>query len=387
MKRILLLAALFFSIGSGFAQSLSSGFYRIQNQYTGRYMKVRDNYGYLDMKQSDPDLTAITTIYGVENAIVDPGTVMYIQPVGEQYNVIAQGTDMHSIIGYYIRFMATNNGTTWRAYQSKSGATKYISDEYDCPADEKYSSLNTSTSKSRDWYVTPIDASTDTYSAVKPTIQVENKYYAAYFAGYAFDLVSEGMKAYYIDLVQDGYCRLAEITGTVPAATPVIIECSSNNPYNNKIQPVSSSVTSVKGNKLTGVYFDIDENDSHRRYVTYNANTMRVLGLTSDGKLGLVTNSSLSHVPENTFYMTVASGTAASLEVVEEIPAAKIVVGDADGDGKVSVSDITKVASMIIEGITGSSANPAADVDGDGKVSVSDITALAAKILEQSQSN
>ncbi|MDO5447854.1 MAG: choice-of-anchor J domain-containing protein, partial [Prevotellaceae bacterium] len=55
--------------------------------------------------------------------------------------------------------------------------------------------------------------------------------------------------------------------------------------------------------------------------------------------------------------------------------------GDADGDGVVTVSDITAIAAYIL-GNTPANFNAAnADVDGDGQITVSDITATAAIIL------
>ena len=53
--------------------------------------------------------------------------------------------------------------------------------------------------------------------------------------------------------------------------------------------------------------------------------------------------------------------------------------GDVNGDGKVNVSDVTKLINMIL-GIIPTNQD-AADVNADGKVNVSDVTALINIIL------
>ncbi|MDO5447103.1 MAG: dockerin type I repeat-containing protein [Prevotellaceae bacterium] len=62
-------------------------------------------------------------------------------------------------------------------------------------------------------------------------------------------------------------------------------------------------------------------------------------------------------------------------------PKSDVVIGDADEDGVVTVSDITTIASFIL-GNNPSPFNKAnADVDGDGEITVSDITGTAGIIL------
>ena len=53
--------------------------------------------------------------------------------------------------------------------------------------------------------------------------------------------------------------------------------------------------------------------------------------------------------------------------------------GDADGDGNVTVGDVTAIIDMILSGVT--TGNPAADVDGNGSVDIADVTALLDMIL------
>ena len=48
--------------------------------------------------------------------------------------------------------------------------------------------------------------------------------------------------------------------------------------------------------------------------------------------------------------------------------------GDVDGDGRVTIADVTGLIDLLLNG-TGDS-NPVADVDGDGRVTIADVTAL-----------
>lgn len=54
-------------------------------------------------------------------------------------------------------------------------------------------------------------------------------------------------------------------------------------------------------------------------------------------------------------------------------------LGDVDGDGVVSISDVTTLIDMLLNGDT--AGHPEADVDGDGKVSISDVTDLIDLLL------
>ena len=52
--------------------------------------------------------------------------------------------------------------------------------------------------------------------------------------------------------------------------------------------------------------------------------------------------------------------------------------GDVNGDGEVSISDITDLIDLLLSG----GDSPLADVNGDGKVSISDVIAIIDKLLE-----
>ena len=55
-------------------------------------------------------------------------------------------------------------------------------------------------------------------------------------------------------------------------------------------------------------------------------------------------------------------------------------IGDLDGDGSISVSDVTELITLILYG-TGNTDLAVADVDQDGSISVSDVTRLIERVL------
>ena len=63
---------------------------------------------------------------------------------------------------------------------------------------------------------------------------------------------------------------------------------------------------------------------------------------------------------------------------IEPIP---VMTGDVDGDGKVSIADVTGLINMLLKGATSAADYPAADVDGDGKITIADITGLINMLL------
>lgn len=99
---------------------------------------------------------------------------------------------------------------------------------------------------------------------------------------------------------------LEEITGTVPAGTPVIMECSTNAPSTNRLN-VGGTAPQISDNKLNGVYFNCSLG-GHINRIEYDKATMRVLGICSDGSLGFITDESLDYIPANSCYIRVDKG-------------------------------------------------------------------------------
>ena len=120
----------------------------------------------------------------------------------------------------------------------------------------------------------------------------------------------------------------------VSASTPVIIECASNNPANNRLELLTTSSAQIQSNKLTGVYFCNGKRPagSTDAYKIFDASTMRIFTV-ANGKL-VISNNDTDRltklrtrdwtnnvviepfcIPANTCYLTASAGTPAVLNV------------------------------------------------------------------------
>ncbi len=360
MKRIKLLSLIALFALSAQAQLTGDGYYRVQNEGTKRYATVIDGYGKINMQTTDADLNALQTVLGFEEVESDPASVIYIKKISGGYDLQAQGTGSYKIVGYALQMTDFGDGT-YGAYAVSNTVRKNLGDVAISPiASEeknKYGSVVTNSSLIA-WYVKPVSSdSEDNYFGIKPTIQVGDKYYTTFVACFPFTFASEGMKAYAIETVNEEKAMAVykELTGTIEPGTPVIIECSSNDPKNNKLNIAGDPAYGEKpltsaGNQLKGVYFchyqDLAYDSKHLDAVQYNRNTMRVLGKAADGSLAFVKSNSLEYVPANTAYITV-SGTVLSpntLLVVDETAGITNKVADKVQPGNVYTLQGIKVA-------------------------------------------
>lgn len=299
---ILLLAA---SLSAN-AQLSGNGYYRLQNATTTRYVRIIDNRGSIDVASTDVDLGALQTVLNFQNVDYDPATVMYISKLNStDYNIATQGISLYSMMGFGIKFRATNKGT-YGAYQEKAGMAKYLNDTPVASANDIYGYVLSNSSQNREWNIIPVSAESDNYLGVKPQVCIDGKYYCAYYSGFPFIFASDGMKAFYVTHVdtQYGICVTEELSGTIPASTPVIIECQSEYAKDNRLELLApgTAVPPVSGNLLAGAYFQNNSN-KHRNRVDYDSKTMRVLGQTDNGVLGFVKDSKLTAIAANTCYL------------------------------------------------------------------------------------
>ena len=312
MKRFLFFLFVSVVFNFAFAQYNGSGYYRVQNKVTGRYIRVIDNKGSIDIATTNADLGALETKKGFENVVSDPASVIYITPAGDGYNFVAQGTSSYSIISYYVKLRNGSNGS-YRAYAQHGGFTKYLCDE-----NTTYSEgvVLTNGTKTQEWYIKPVNQADEQYFAFKPTVTVGNEYYTTIYAAFPFTLPA-GMTAYYVSAVDGGQAVWKEVKdGKVPASTAVYVKCKSSNYADNKITIGDNGVGSLSGNLMKGVYFN-NGTRKHNNQLAYNPKTMRVLGVMSDGKLGFVT-ANLDFIPANTAYLVVPESSPAELSLVSE---------------------------------------------------------------------
>ena len=346
MKKTLFacLALLFATLSARGAQPVSvystDGYYRVQNYATERYTYVTDNTDNSDIARNAFDMAAIQLWKDLDRAISDPASIIYIEQHGtDHYDLRAQGTGVYAMLGMYVNVKASSSPAfkSLGLYEvSATGsfggvtATKYLSDGEQASVPDGVMSLN-GTGQYRQWAVFPVSATDeDNYFGITPTIMVGTKHYYPFYAAFPFNFHSAGMKAYIVTKVDDkmGMAVMTEVTGAVPASTPVLIECSSALATNNRLDLLASSGAALSGNLLKGVYFCNQKRPKSKDALTaFDANTMRVLGVTAGGELGFVSQSTNlktfsnkegSYLPANQAYLPVSEGTPSELKLVTE---------------------------------------------------------------------
>lgn len=332
MKNKLILYALhFFFLFNicAYAQDITPGYYRVTNVGLSSYggtikgKTVKEecyayvaNGSYIMAKGSGAkqNIQSMQMFTGIDNAVVSPQTVVYITKQGNNYDLEAQGKTLSQIAGGYDIKVELVYGTTdtYTLTTTVSGIAaslwvdKTKTGMYNMEGDMAYPTNYQATTTSqgedayRQWKIVPISTTSNNYAAVNACLKVKDeedetkyKYYAPYYASYPFKLASPGMKAYYVSSINDKKYTLQEITSEViPGATPVIIECPSNNPTDCKIEPLRGDYGSISGNKLKGVYF-CNLSMSPTTYsdcrTEFKSESMRVWAV-KDGKLILTNN-------------------------------------------------------------------------------------------------
>lgn len=314
MKRLILLLISGITALPILAQLNGDGYYRLQSTSKyGRYLTISNN------KVDETNKNAITggsegNVYGlktINDAVSDPSSIIYISKENSTtsnnaYNIQAQGINPLGFLknnGAELCIYPDSKKGGYFIYGNKGSITLFLVDNNGSDGYIKVARRN-AYPEYQNWNVKPVDGTTEYLGiAPDPNIKVGDKYYTTIYASFPFQL-GEGMKAYYVGegKLDNGtpYAELKEINSKVPAATPVIIECSSLEPADNKVTLLIDGPAAVSGNKLKGVYFCYakmkgntgQENTSAnyqsiKNVVNYDSKKMRVLGLVS-GKLGLV---------------------------------------------------------------------------------------------------
>lgn len=313
MKKFLLLIFAFLFSFPIFADLNGNGYYRVQNAYTKRYIYVLDNYGSYSFSSTSADVGAIELFMDVTRKNSDPATVMFVRNQSESYyDIAAQGTSIYSILSAYVKLREANSyegAMAYNIYASKSSLVKYLSDRWkDLSDDEGLISVDKADAVLRYWYFNPIDAATDEFFGIAPSITAGGKYYHPFFAGFPFKANSEGMKFYVVKEVDPiGVAVISEVNEAVPAGTPVIVECSNPLASGNRLDIRDfSDYGNAAGNQLTGIYFDNNNSDPvHYNRTPFDRNSMRVLGVV-DGKLAFV-RANYDFVPRNQAFLNLSN--------------------------------------------------------------------------------
>jgi len=303
---------------TGIKAQIADGFYYVKNAYTERYISIADNdknhYNISIEAGGRKTLGGLKAFKSWDNVRTDPSCVVYVRNVsGNQYDLEGQGSSLSKLTGGKLNATLTPNGDgSYKASGTYKGVTVTLGDNSPSKtADESVLATGAEDNVSN-WIPVAVNTG-DNYIGIKPDVEADGAYYGTIFAGFAFKLASSGMKAYYISEVSGSKFTLKEISGTIPAKTPVIVKCSSNDPANNKIEPVTSGGSAVSDNKLGGVYCATTK----LRFTTvtlYDPTKMRVIG-SANGKLAFVKASASDlfeekYLKANKAYLAVPSGSA-----------------------------------------------------------------------------
>ena len=399
------------------------------------------------------EIFLMNDIHLVEDAdCIDPSSVLYLQnSSGSLYNIIGQGTSLLTLTtGSYKASVELifNDIYATISRSSGSGANAKYSVSVNIEASDveniNYSSLafafgkslfmsqaklgsyyfydnngtfSINSSNSADnakWYIEPV-----TYFNVKADVEFNDKYYTTLCVPFAYTLGINVINAYAIKSIgADGKLEIEPVAtngGTVPAGTPVLLECDSNVAAECRLQltstvpTFSSAVNKVQyapiaakpaddgqSNLLKGTYFQNEDPTFSYQYNRSGTSTdaqitlhniitptnpqKYVLGITASGKLGFVKATGTA-MPANKAWLEY-TGTAELVLPFKE----PTKPGDVNRDGEVDVNDITAMVNIILGK---DSTQPyaydheAAELDGNDGITVGDLTVLVNIILNQ----
>lgn len=464
MKKLYAVAFLIFVSLTAQAQLNGTGFYRFRNaDRTGDYISLANDKfnfttaigdacgGLSQASSTEGQARALactgrfleTDIHMVEDAdCIYPGSVIYAQKKNTNasnydYNLIGQGTSLLTLTtGTYpgtVQLQFDNRYVTIEK-SSGSGANTLYTAKIELKSSSYvifvgYPSLGTrylvddggklainesNSAQNAKWYIEPV-----THFNVQSEVEFGGKYYTTLYVPYAFKLSGQVEKAYAVSsIATDGTVEIGDAIattgGTVPAGTPVILECASGVTADCQLiptgpplftapdvslttgAPAASTATSYTGtNILKGNYYcNLDGTMTYPRSSgtgSFNANHYTapinpqkyVLGITESGKLGFVKATGTA-MPANKAWLEYTG----NAELVLPFEASK--PGDVNRDGDVTIADVTALVNIILGKATEEN-NPdnydfkAANVNGEDDITIADVTALVNIILGKTQ--
>ncbi|MBR0492975.1 MAG: chitobiase/beta-hexosaminidase C-terminal domain-containing protein [Muribaculaceae bacterium] len=361
------------------AQLNGTGYYRFRNaQYSTEYISMSNdlfNYttcistacgGLSQAASAGGQARAMacvgkyleTDIHMINDAdIIVPGSVVYAKKKNTnssnyEYNLIGQGTSLLTLTtgtypgtaqlkfeDRYITIQAVSGSganTLYTASIELKSSTyvifvgypnlgiRYLIDD-----NGTFSVNESSSATNAKWYIEPI-----THFNVQPEVELNGKWYTTIKVPFAFTLSGSVEKAYKITAVTGGVLSYQEISGTIPAGTPVLLQCGSPNAADCQLIPSGApdftapdvSITSAapratdvttptEDNLLAGTYYC--NTDGTMSFPTpsgtssFNANHYTaisgkyVIGKNANGKLGFIAATGTA-MPANKAWLTSA---------------------------------------------------------------------------------
>ena len=247
-------------------------------------------------------------------------------------NLEAQGMGSKDISGNTFTF--SNKGDHFYIYGSAGSVNAYMVDYADAFTQEEHlgkvyhpSLWNGANENdaSYHWVVTPItEDSKDFCFGAMPSPKTKDeagKYYTTMYTKFPYRCL-DGVKAYVVSRVDTTAHKvvLSEIkSGEVPSGTPVVLECTSTKPVENRLLPLVEEPAAIaETNLLKGEIWLKDENDTTEdEYRTkFDSQTMLVLSNdelafknvnNTDVLAGGTATDTLTYIANNTCYLQVSS--------------------------------------------------------------------------------
>ncbi len=320
-----------------------SGYYRIWNDYSKRYLSLLDNKGWARASTGgvDYDLFAIRTLLdnGANDIVSNPASVIYISGKTNAYNCAAQGTSLQEITTHTFQIRSYRQGGKAvegkyqiRVEEGSLGAVVLHDMNYFVDFEAQKDSGNVGAQSPSGlvpektlWHFDAISSSSSCFFGFTPTLQANGKYYQTFYAGFPFKVVSSGLKVYYVAGIFQGRAVIKPYAAgtTIPAETPILVESASPTAANNKVELLVSAEAAPKDNLLRGVFFNYtygdyvtskpsSSNKMHDNRTAYDPSTMRLLRVNSAGEpvFAKVAPGETDYAPfiaANSAYLSVAS--------------------------------------------------------------------------------
>lgn len=416
MKKITLLFSLL-AVLFAHAQYTGPGFYRVQNANTKSYicikgthfnkLKTPEAFWPCILMQNDPDQMS------------DPGSIIFIPDTAER-NLYGQGVSTYSLTGLPLEISL--------AKQNEGGKETYLAktfyDGFPCFFRDYGNGMTAGYGDKTEtrWWIEPVNKESMDYSyfGIKPVNNADQdseiQYWSTLCCDFPCMIPEEGgvEGAYTVKDVKVGEDMIARVIpeklygqgDIIPAATPVLIKCTSPDVEGNKLIPVGEianrTAMPITADLLMGNYFsifsnhsDLFEYDVMTNYLpaqaTAAAATYLALGVDEDGTVGFFPKEEGTYMDANTAWLDITSleledVTAVYLtEEEEEEPNENVTKGDFNGDGVVTIDDVALLINYLL---TCDDETPAkdvnmesADMNNDGLITIDDVTLLINYLL------
>ena len=415
MKRFLLAVVCVIIATAAFAQFDQAGFYRVHSVNTDSYICIRGTK-YMKSYQADAFWPCVLMLNDSAQ-VSDPGSIIYI-PALSQTSLYAQGVDTYSLTNLSIDVEtseARENGL-----DTYLAITKY--NNYPCYFRDYGFGMTSGFGDKTEtrWWIEPVNEESmeTSYYGVQPADETvkdsEGMYWTTLCCDFPFLIPADGgvEGAYTVrEVTQDengSYCAMAvKVYGqgeVVPAATPVLLKCAAPTAEGNKLIPTGEIANNrtfpIVNDLLMGNYFSSYINHSNLQdasimaeYVPEQATAATdcylALGVDAEGRLGFFTKAEGTYMDANSAWLSTENLSMKDVTAIYLVEATEpvIMLGDADGDGVVSIKDVSFLIDYLLNGLPSKDETvgilnfTGADVNRDGDVNIKDLSILIDQLL------